>query len=255
MSRVTECADLVLEGQTPGDIQARLGVTQISVNGYLDRAVGESLIRHSDILLNIIDSFRRSRLDPMDPRPDEIPARLRSDIGALLALLSDIEYYRERDGASQLRTDLYSILSAFEASLHPIVFRALAAHFRVSPEAWWEQGVPARVRKTCEHLRDLDKDPQAHPFVYSSFAHLAQIIDAQWDVFKEYLPRKCASRRGHITTGFDRLRLLRNRLAHPTRLYLPSRPDFELADKFSRDLAMSRWRFPKARKGVRPTTG
>lgn len=242
MSRITQCAQLVRNGLTPGRIQSELGVTQISVNGYLDRAVGEGLIRRADIFLNIIDTFGAAGLDPLGPKPNNAPDNIRSDDIVFLGLLNDTIYYVERDGINQLRLELYSILSGFEARLHPLVSRALAAHFTTPPEAWWEQGVPPKVRRACERLRELDKDPQAHPFGFTSFTHLGQIIDSRWEVLEQCLPKKCASRRQAIVDGLDRLKLMRNRLAHPTRVFLPTRSDFELAEKFSADLAAANWR-------------
>jgi len=53
MGRPKEVADLILAGKTPTQVAADLGVTLVSVEGYLHRAVGEGLLRRSDIYFSI----------------------------------------------------------------------------------------------------------------------------------------------------------------------------------------------------------
>src|SRR5436853_7542293 len=53
MGRPWDVAELVKSGLTPIEIARRLGVTVESVAGYLHRAVGEGLLRRSDIYFSV----------------------------------------------------------------------------------------------------------------------------------------------------------------------------------------------------------
>ena len=59
MGRPSDVAQLVRQGKTPTEIAARLGVS-VSVEGYLHRAVGEGLLRRSDIYFSVPQARRKS---------------------------------------------------------------------------------------------------------------------------------------------------------------------------------------------------
>ena len=62
MGRSSDVAELVRRGLTPTEIAKELGVTVESVAGYLHRAVGEGLIRRSDIYFSVPKDHRSSDL-------------------------------------------------------------------------------------------------------------------------------------------------------------------------------------------------
>ena len=58
MGRPKECADLILEGYTPSQIARKFHLTYNSVVHYLYRAVGDGLLRLSDIVFTIPEDTR-----------------------------------------------------------------------------------------------------------------------------------------------------------------------------------------------------
>ena len=240
MTRIKQCAELIRAGRTPGQIQKQLGPPQDTISGYLDRAVGEGFITRSEILLNIVDEVTSAGLDPLDPDFTKLP-RDDHEISRNV-LIADFLYFRARDGANTLRSELLPTISSLEASLHYLVARVLSAHFNSSEDSWWDQGVPEPIRRACSRRREDDDDP-AHPYAYTLFSNLYSIIEQRWDQFREHLPPAASGDKANLISTLRRINAIRNRLVHPTRTFMPGRADFELAISCRDGLAPGAWRF------------
>jgi hypothetical protein len=62
MGRPSDVAELVRQGKTPTGIAAKLGLSVNTVEGYLHRAVGEGLLRRSDIYFSVAKARRKTDL-------------------------------------------------------------------------------------------------------------------------------------------------------------------------------------------------
>ena len=245
VGRPDECAERVKRGATPDDISIALGLNFSTVSAYIDRAIGERKITRSEVLLNIRESLER------DPSwLDEDPDTARAIVDRLLQrpptrqryLTGDVDYLIHHGYAATLTTDLFRLLADIEHDLHAAVSSALISHFN-GDDAWWRNGVPARIRDACNRWQQADPEP-AHPFSYTSLGHLASIIEHNWSLFEQVLPPDAPSSMLPLQGALHRLKSLRNRIAHPTRPFLPGREDYETTRHWRRVLAIDNWQLP-----------
>jgi hypothetical protein len=77
------------------------------------------------------------------------------------------------------------------------------------------------------------------------FSNLTKImLDHNWDLFSSHLPVAVATNRERLGTDLRALNALRNRLAHPTRPFLPTKADFAFARGMRDSLLPDKWRLP-----------
>ena len=107
---------MVSEGLTPAQIARQLRVTHASVLGYLDRAVGEGLVKRSDIYFTLSPESRESTATREDK---EVVSRFG---GAVLG-------------------DMYEHLREIETTLHKRIRLALERQYGSEEKEWWAQGV------------------------------------------------------------------------------------------------------------------
>lgn len=60
MGRPSDVAEFVRQGKTPTEIATKLGLSINTVEGYLHRAVGEGLLRRSDIYFSVAKARRKT---------------------------------------------------------------------------------------------------------------------------------------------------------------------------------------------------
>lgn len=206
MSRTWDSARLLNEGLAPKAIANRLGISVTSVLSYLNRAVGEGLIRRSDIYFAFPSADRQSGI-----------ARQYGTAGVALG-------------------DLYDDLRRIEVGLHCMIRDFLIRQFGNDDAGWWRQGVPESVRVKCQERRERDADDPCEPYCYTDLLDLAKIVEAQWSLFRDSFQGTYASNRKALVADLSRLNRIRNKVMHPVRGVCPSEDDFDFVHSLGRDL-------------------
>jgi len=199
MSRTWEVARLLKAGRSPVEMAETLGLALGSVFSYLNRAVGEGLIRRSDIYFSFPASIR--------PR-----------------------YQKELAPYAAARTafgDMYEDLRRIETTLHGRVRRTLVDALGSDESQWWRQGVPEQVRVKCQERREKDPDAPCMAYCYTDLLDLAKVMEAGWALFKDQLPTCYSSNRRQLLEDIGRLNRIRNKVMHPVRGLAPTEEDFD----------------------------
>ena len=208
MGRPREVAELVRKGKTPNEIAKELSVNLASVEGYLHRAVGESLLRRSDIYFFV---------SPEDRMSDSTLSKWFKDPRRALG-------------------DMYEDIWCIESDLHEQIRKALVRKYGEGEAGWWRQGVPEKVRVKCQERRERDVDEPCEVFCYSDLLDLDAILEVQWALLKRLFPDY--ANRKHLSGDLKRLNRLRNKVMHPTRRFVPDENDFDFVRKLQRSF---RW--------------
>lgn len=208
MSRTCDSARLLKEGLDPQGIADRLGISLSSTLSYLDRAVGEGLIRRSDIYFAFPPGARN---------------------------LSAAKKYGT---AAIALGDLYDDVRQIEVGLHKMVREVLMRQFGDGESGWWRQGVPEAVRVKCQERREREQDDLCEPYCYTDLLDLAKVIEAQWSLFKDSFPVPYGSNRKAFIEALARLNRIRNKVMHPVRGIVPSEEDFDFVHGLGRELAL-----------------
>lgn len=210
MGRPSEVAKLVRGGQTPSEIASQIGVTVKSVVGYLHRAVGEGMLRRSDIYFAVPQERRAS-----DP--------------TLQIWYSD---------PAHALGDMYEDLRRIETALHLRIREALIRKFGDGEVGWWRQGIPEGVRVKCQERRERDSDDPCEPFSYSDLLDLDAILENQWGVLNDLVPDYTANRK-QLSKDLRRLSRIRNKVMHPVRGAVPDEDDFDFVRGLQRSFRCS----------------
>jgi hypothetical protein len=206
MGRPNDVAKLVLTGRTPTDIAAELGIGISSVEGYLHRAVGEGLLRRSDIFFSVPPERRKS-----DP--------------------TITHWYSDPQHALG---DMYEDIRRLEIGLHERIAAALVRRYGDGDGGWWRQGVPESVRVKCQGRRETDPDDPCEPFCYSDLLDLDAILKEQWSLLKDLFAPKYAANRKQLSEDIRRLNRIRNKVMHPVRGMVPDEQDFDFVHELHR---------------------
>lgn len=198
MGRPKEVAELVLAGKTPTEIAADLGKSLATIEGYLHRAVGEGLLRRSDIYFSIPPERRRS----------------------------DSTMKQWYSGPQHALGDMYEDIRRIEIALHATIREALVRKYGDDEAGWWRQGVPVSVRSKCQDRRERDEDDPCEAFCYSDLLHLDAILESEWSLLKDLLPDYSANRK-QLSKDLRRLNRIRNKVMHPVRGRVPGEEDFD----------------------------
>src|ERR1017187_4826087 len=139
MARYKEAGRYLLEGLTPQQIAARMGIGLASTRQYLCTLVGEGELLRADIAFNIAE---RHLID--DVICNGVAANVYDVSSALYKHKVPREvidlYLIVRDA----RPDLYALICKIELLLHRLVKQTRqAAH----GDRWWREGVPEATRK------------------------------------------------------------------------------------------------------------
>jgi hypothetical protein len=207
MGRPEEVANLVRQGKTPAEIARELQVSVTSVVPYLHRAVGEGLLRRSDIYFCV-------------------PAERRGSDSTLKKWFSSPRH---------ALGDMYEDLRCIELELHKRIRNRLIREYGDGESGWWRKGVPKKVRGKCLERRERDSDDPCEPFSYSDLLDLYKILEKQWPLLKDLLPGYAADRKS-LGSDLQRLNRIRNRMMHPPRAWVPSERDFDFVRRLQRSL-------------------
>ncbi len=237
MTRREDVAALCREGLSPSAIGERLGLTMYVVKTHLLTQVGEGAIRRSDILFSIAAEQRRQFEEFIKANQGNPYWKI---INAAAAAVHEKETFRLFLDLAQERVwrgDLYEYIADIELALHDRVKRALAARFGDGEAGWWRQGVPPLVRTACVTARENDPSPADHPFAYTTFIHLGEIIEKKWDLLVSALPKLLAQSRKTFSTDLRRLNGIRNSVMHPCKRIEPTEDDFLFVRSFWRAMS------------------
>lgn len=175
-----------------------LGVTTGTVDGYLHRAVGEGLLRRSDIYFSV----------PRERRFVDRTIR---------------KWYADPTHALG---DMYEDLRQIEIALHDKIREALVQRYGDGESGWWRQGIPENVRVKCQERRERDLDDPCESFCYSDLLDLDAILDAQWAVLKDLFADYTVNRK-QLSRDLRQLNRIRNKVMHPVRGFVPNEGDFD----------------------------
>lgn len=209
MGRPEQVAARTLEGLTPQEIAADLGLSFNSVLAYLARAVGERSLRRSDVLFTLSPKSRQS---PTTYEDREVVRRF---------------------GDAPLG-DLYEDLRVLETTLHERIRSALEHHHGSGEMNWWTQGVPQRIREECSQRRERDPK-RLDSYCYTDLLHLREILEANWSVLQAEVGR-LGSDRKELHEMLGRVNEIRNMVMHPARGIDPNEEDFAFIRSVNRDL-------------------
>lgn len=211
MAQPHKVAAMISEGLTPAQVAGQLQVSHATVLGYLDRAVGEGLLKRSDIYFTLSPESRESSSTREDR---EVVNRFG---GAVLG-------------------DMYEHLREIETTLHKRIRLALERQYGSEENEWWAQGVPQNVRTDCQTLRERDPD-RLHPYCYTNLIHLLEILEQNWNVLQTEVGQ-LASNRKEMRQQFLKLNRIRNIVMHPTRGQLSVEGDFLFIRNLRKDLQL-----------------
>lgn len=211
MGRPDDVALLIREGNTPSEIAEKLGLSLKSVEGYVHRAIGERLIRRSDVYFSV--SPDRRNLD----------ATMR----------------RWWEDAIHALGDMYEDLRRIEITVHQKISKTLIQQYGKGESGWWRKGVPERVRIKCQERREQDPDEPCDPFCYSDLLDLAAIFENQWTLLKNLFP-EYAENRKQLLKDLRQLNCLRNKVMHPVRGLVPDEQDFDFIRGLQRSFQCER---------------
>jgi hypothetical protein len=207
MSRPAEIAELVRQGKAPTEIAAKLRLSMSSVEGYLHRAVGEGLLRRSDIYFSVPRERRNS---------DRTLVSWYTDTGHALG-------------------DMYEDIRRIEIKVHKSVREALVRSYGDGEAGWWRKGVPERVRVKCQERRERDVDEPCEPFCYSDLLDLDAILEDSWPLLNDLFPDYRANRK-QLSKDLKQLNRIRNKVMHPVRGLVPSEEEFDFVHRLQRAL-------------------
>ena len=211
MGRPDDTARLLSQGRNPLEIASILGISLASVLSYLDRAVGEGLIRRSDIYFSF---------------PPELRATHSSEL-------------KRYTSARVALGDLYEDVRQIEVSLHAQVRQVLVDKYGAEERGWWRQGVPEAVRVKCQERRERDVDDPCEAYCYTDLLDLGKIIEGEWNLFKNKHPACYSTNRKALLEHLARLNRIRNKVMHPVRSASPCEEDFDFVRQFERALELT----------------
>jgi len=203
MGRPDEVAKLIFAGKTPAEIATDLGLSLVSIEGYLHRAIGEGLLRRSDIYFSVPPGRR-----------DRTMSRWYSEPGNVLG-------------------DMYEDLRCIEIALHQKIQITLVDRYGDSEVGWWRKGIPESVRVKCQERREKDQDDPCEPFCYSDLLDLDTIFQKRWSLLKDLI-RDYSADRKKLSKDLRRLNRIRNKIMHPVRGQVPDEEDFDFVHEFRR---------------------
>jgi len=92
------------------------------------------------------------------------------------------------------------------------------------------------------NAREDDEGGIARPYCYTTLTNLWQIMDAEWGLFTDHVPRARAGDKPGLKRDLGRLKTIRNKVMHPVRDTRPTQEDFDFVREMHRALSRDKWR-------------
>jgi hypothetical protein len=233
MARKHEAVDWLNGGNSPSKIAAQMKLNVGTVMGYLYNQVGEGEIRRSDIVFSI-DRRTRDGIESLISSLGTVSwYRIYREAGGKIDP-DDLRVYLRLRDARLVLGDMYEFLREVEVNLHALIKKTLVSTY--GTDKWWRTGVPKLVRIKCTEVFEDDDEPGPEAYCYTNFIDLGKILEHQWHIFKDVLPKKLYSNRPDLIARLRRLNHIRNAVMHPVRGIRPTEEDFGFVRSFRSDL-------------------
>lgn len=246
MSGSDTCSSALRAGRTPVEIASAQGLSLSSVLGHLDRAVGENKIARSEIYFSLPRQVRAKVEDAARhrgyaPMPGQTLPRIQPIVDLVVGEDPALVQVALRYGpASRYYGDLYELVRRFELGLHGLIKDVLVKKFGLGERAWWYEGVPVSIRKSCaesaEDLGRFDVDPWSCTYMLD----LQAVMKAQWLLFE---PLYRVGGKNEVLSEIKDVNGVRNRVMHPVRDAPPTNDDFDVLENAYARLLDVRARF------------
>lgn len=243
MARKDQAAALLSAGNSPSRIASLMGITIGSVEQYLYTKVGEGAIRRSDILFSIDASIRNTveNIILKTGKSDCASIIWAAKREAHFLDYNELEIYLTLKDARISLGDMYEFIYQIETTLHEMIKRTLIDKYGEGEGGWWRKGISLEIRKDCTRLREEETEPAAEAFCYTTFAHLRKILDDQWGVFSQVLPKALAKEKKTFLSNLNKLNGIRNYVMHPVKGMPITEEDFEFVRGFHRTINKENW--------------
>ena len=175
MNTPQDVANKIVELVRPSKIAEKLKISPAELVPILAQAVVLGYIRRSDILFTFPKALRDSVASYLDK--GATPAKICNLVWHLrehLGFGEDADEHEmsllcELTSQRVVYSDLYEMLSTIEMTLHKRIRQCLKEAFLKTGDAWWREGVPSAVRKSCATKKRRGR----HPFRRSIHLHHA----------------------------------------------------------------------------------
>lgn len=230
-----EVLQLFLNGRTPGEIAAERGTAISDTIRTLEQLIGQGLLRRSDVLFTVPaerrEIVRRELLLTSSRDQRAIQRKLLAEGHDVpLSEVYTVVAFHSIDAAYG---DMYEDVRTIEVELHWLLRRLLEEEYGDGELGWWRKGIPETVRTELARRREADDDPAPEPYCYTDLMHLIAIIEKNWNLVSQRLPKHARDKR-QLKADLVRLNRIRNQVMHPVRGLEPREEDFE----FVRDLRL-----------------
>src|SRR5947209_7884317 len=236
MSKREQACALLLEGNSPSQIAAKMGLRTSFIMNYLWSKIGEGELRRSDIAFSLKRDVRHAIESAVAETRSQSPTRICRELAKRGIQLSryDVRMYLEYRRAPVVLGDMYEIVRNIEVRLHRFIKRVFMSEF--GEEEWWRSGVPDHIRAECAALREKDPEPAPEPYNYTHLIALREILDRKWNLLSKYLPAELAQNKKELLERLVQLYRIRNNVMHPVRGGMLSEEEFEFVYNLDTDL-------------------
>jgi Swt1-like HEPN len=232
MMRKDEAAAYLKNGNPPSTIARMMNISVASVMQYLCAKIGEGDICRWDVVASVNRALRQeieqAYRELGKPSDFEISQHLKKK--GLSFSYADVNAYIKFRNAAM--ADIYECLRALELSLHGYAKRNL---IRKYGDDWWRE-LPLTIRIDCVTRMESDGKPATEPYCYTTFIHLKDIYESQWEMLSTILPSELRADRKKFRQLMDRLNHIRNTVMHPVRMTILDDDDFMIAYRFRAQL-------------------
>jgi DNA-binding cell septation regulator SpoVG len=231
--------NLVSEGLSPSKIAADCQLPTSTVIQCLATAINEGQLTRSEVLSTFAKDWR-DNVDSITFQIKEVSPKRAASLVAAMDLMDikcdaeELKLYISYRSKRVREGDLYEIISDIERKLHSAIKAVLVSKFGSGSDSWWRQGVPEKVRLSCVAGREIAGDYESDPYSYTTFIHLADIIEGNWGLFAPRLPKITGANQKVFVSELKRANGIRNKVMHPVREESPSEEEFA----FVRDLQL-----------------
>lgn len=238
----------VSELLSPAGIAKRLQISTADAINCLFISIGKGVISKSDLFFLLDDKYKDCRnhlVGFMNLPPQKLRSRLRAVMATnrndLLNFPDDCDIFELELYVSYLKRpvyvdDMFFFLTELERMLHSKTECVLKQEFGDKESEWWKRGVPQAVRLNCSQARESDDESVDHPYHFTTFIHLKKIMDSNWRLFSQKLPKSITADKNVFLKDIGRLNTIRNQVMHPVRNKPPTKEDFEFVREMHKKL-------------------
>jgi hypothetical protein len=236
MSKRDEACALLLQGNSPSQIAAKMRLRTSYVMNFLWSKIGEGQLRRSDVAFSLKRNVRRAIEAVVAETKTQSPGRICRELAkkGVQCDRFDVRMYLEHRRAPVVLGDMYELVRNIEVRLHRFIKRVFIGEF--GEEEWWRGGVPDNIRAECAALREKDPEPAPEPYNYTHLIGLREILDRKWAILSKHLPAEIAQNKKEFMERIVQLNRIRNNVMHPVRGGMLTEEEFEFVYNLEADL-------------------